>query len=270
MSVPPGGTRRCQPPPHRPGVPAKSRFGRLASAGAGRRIRAHASAPAVWTADPEVLNESFKSWEVLNDPFKTFDRVREGPSGKPGTRNRPATRKWMAGRLREKSDFVDLVGDHPRRDEQRPGAFRDRRAESVRPEITGHEPERGVVGQPGGAKSQQAAAGGTTEEIPALHRASECARSGKSRRCSFRASPAPWSDGGRPCDSGMADAIPDAGPEWDQRANAVRNRSRKESIFQTGACAAGCRPSVQPQPEIRSSTFGSFATIVIGSSRTAP
>src|SRR3569833_4207341 len=103
MSVPPGGTRRCQPPPHRPGVPAKSRFGRLASAGAGRRIRAHASAPAVWTSDPEVLNESFKSWEVLNDPFKTFDRVREGPSGKPGTRNRagPPKREGGGGRGKE-------------------------------------------------------------------------------------------------------------------------------------------------------------------------
>src|SRR6185436_17638103 len=50
---------------------------------------------------------------------------------------------------------------------------------------------------------------------------------------------------------------------------AVRNRSRKASIRHTGACGAGRRPSVQPQPEIRSRTAGSCATIVTGTSRLA-
>ena len=52
--------------------------------------------------------------------------------------------------------------------------------------------------------------------------------------------------------------------------NAVRKRSRKASIGQTGACGPGCSPSCQPQPEIRSSTAGSRATMVIGTSWLAP
>jgi hypothetical protein len=39
---------------------------------------------------------------------------------------------------------------------------------------------------------------------------------------------------------------------------------------QTGACGAGFRPSVQPQSATRSSTAGSRATILIGTSRRAP
>ena len=38
---------------------------------------------------------------------------------------------------------------------------------------------------------------------------------------------------------------------------AARNRSRKESIRHTGAFGAGRRPSLHPQPEMRSSTAGS-------------
>jgi hypothetical protein len=45
---------------------------------------------------------------------------------------------------------------------------------------------------------------------------------------------------------------------------------RKVSIRATGALGAGRRPGVQFQDEIRSSTFGSLATIVIGTSRLAP
>lgn len=51
--------------------------------------------------------------------------------------------------------------------------------------------------------------------------------------------------------------------------NAVRKRSRKVSIRQTGAPCSGCRPSLQPQPETWSSTLGSWATIAIGTSRLA-
>src|SRR3954454_190339 len=51
--------------------------------------------------------------------------------------------------------------------------------------------------------------------------------------------------------------------------NAVRNRSRKESIRQTGVCGPGFRPSCQPQPAVRSMTARSRGTIVIGTLRLA-
>jgi phosphatidylglycerophosphate synthase len=52
--------------------------------------------------------------------------------------------------------------------------------------------------------------------------------------------------------------------------NAVRNRSRKASIGQTGAWLEGRSPLLQPQPEILSSTLASRATMVTGTSRLAP
>src|SRR5262249_29050787 len=52
--------------------------------------------------------------------------------------------------------------------------------------------------------------------------------------------------------------------------NAVRKRSRKEAIGQTGACSLGSSPSCQPQPLIWSSTFGSCAITEIGTSCDAP
>src|SRR3569833_1683802 len=50
-------------------------------------------------------------------------------------------------------------------------------------------------------------------------------------------------------------------------SKAVRKRSRKVFIGQTGALGPGRRPSCQPHPEILSSTARSWATIVIGTSR---
>jgi ribosomal protection tetracycline resistance protein len=52
--------------------------------------------------------------------------------------------------------------------------------------------------------------------------------------------------------------------------NAVRNRSRNDSIGHTGACGPGFRPASHCQPAILSSTAGSFVTIVIGTSWVAP
>jgi phosphatidylglycerophosphate synthase len=54
------------------------------------------------------------------------------------------------------------------------------------------------------------------------------------------------------------------------RPNAVRNRSRKASILQTGAVLPGRMPSAQRQPSIGCSTAGSRATTVTGTSRLAP
>ncbi len=51
---------------------------------------------------------------------------------------------------------------------------------------------------------------------------------------------------------------------------ALTKRSRKALIGQTGAWGPGLSPSCQPQPEIWSRTAGSWATIVIGTSGTAP
>lgn len=50
---------------------------------------------------------------------------------------------------------------------------------------------------------------------------------------------------------------------------AVRKRSRKAFIFQTGVSCFGCRPSAQFQAAILSRTFGSLATIETGTSRLA-
>ena len=49
-------------------------------------------------------------------------------------------------------------------------------------------------------------------------------------------------------------------------SNAVRKRSRKAFIGQTGACGLGRRPSSQPHPAIWSSTAGSCAMTEIGTS----
>ena len=48
--------------------------------------------------------------------------------------------------------------------------------------------------------------------------------------------------------------------------NAVKNRSRKAYIGDTGASGLGFIPSCQPQPEMRSNTFGSREITVIGTS----
>ena len=48
--------------------------------------------------------------------------------------------------------------------------------------------------------------------------------------------------------------------------NALRKRSRKAFIGQTGACGPGRRPSSQPHPAIWSSTAGSWAMTEIGTS----
>ena len=53
-------------------------------------------------------------------------------------------------------------------------------------------------------------------------------------------------------------------------SNALRKRSRKALIGQTGACGFGRRPSCQPHPAIRCSTAGSWAMIEIGTSWLAP
>ncbi|WP_328616449.1 enolase C-terminal domain-like protein [Amycolatopsis sp. NBC_00355] len=57
----------------------------------------------------------------------------------------PGHPKGRPGGKGAESDFVDLVGDHPGRYQQRAGAFRDRRAEAVRHEVADHIPERAAV-----------------------------------------------------------------------------------------------------------------------------
>ena len=56
----------------------------------------------------------------------------------------------------------------------------------------------------------------------------------------------------------------------DDEPNAVRKRSRKAPIGQTGACGLGSIPACHPQPAIWSITFGSCAMTETGTSWVAP
>src|SRR6187200_2677804 len=67
--------------------------------------------------------------------------------------------------------------------------------------------------------------------------------------------------------AGTAGAGDEVGAE---ELKAVRKRSRKEAIGHSGARSSGRSPACHPQPEIRSSTAGSCAITVTGTSRLPP